>query len=146
MKILSDPKKKELYDQYGQTDSTPEPEQRNMAPSRSVEYQYRGSTSAEFDPNEIFQNIFSRFGRGHDFFGNQSGAINRDVEVRRRILHYFKAVVRLTFLESVLGARKSVKITRLEQCESCGGKGVAKGSKMTSCKACRGTGRVSLRT
>ncbi len=52
--------------------------------------------------------------------------------------------VSLTFEESVLGCTKEVSYLRLEQCERCSGSGAGNGSRVDTCAACGGRGRVRL--
>lgn len=98
-----------------------------------------GGGAAGFDPAEIFKNIFTGGGSsggfgsgGFDIFGNGSSYPDMDVTVN----------VNLSFLEAAKGAVKTISFQRLEPCSPCGGKGVAKGSRMATCKTCRGTGQV----
>ena len=39
--------------------------------------------------------------------------------------------------------RKTIDVTRLEQCEKCNNSGVQAGTKATTCSACGGAGQVA---
>ncbi len=52
-----------------------------------------------------------------------------------------KTLHSLSFIEAALGCKKSVSYTKTDDCQSCSGSGVSKGSKMQSCKACHGSGQ-----
>jgi len=119
-----------MFDQYGATEENVG----DQGPSRGF-----GAGATGFDPSEIFKNIFTGGGGlgGFDIFGNGSGINQPEVDVA--------VTVNLSFLEAAKGATRSISFQRMESCASCGGKGVAKGSKMTTCRTCRGSGQVRSR-
>lgn len=49
----------------------------------------------------------------------------------------------LSFLEAALGTTKTATFLRLEDCNSCSGSGVEKGSRLQTCPSCRGSGQES---
>ncbi|PJF17582.1 putative chaperone protein dnaj protein [Paramicrosporidium saccamoebae] len=70
--ILSDPKRKSTFDQYGATE-----EQASQGPEASG----FGAGAAGFDPAEMFRNIFTGgFNTTNDFFGNLNQS-DLDIEV-----------------------------------------------------------------
>jgi molecular chaperone DnaJ len=50
--------------------------------------------------------------------------------------------VELTLEEAVLGTEKTVRFTRMENCDLCGGNGAKPGTKTEICQTCRGGGYV----
>lgn len=125
-----------MFDHYGAT----EEHTSGAGPTSTSSGAGWGSGTAGFDPAEIFKNIFTGGGTGgggfgsggFDIFGNGSSYPDMDVTVN----------INLSFLEAAKGAVKTISFQRLEPCSPCGGKGVAKGSRMATCKTCRGTGQV----
>lgn len=117
-----------MFDQHGATDE-------NAA--NGPEASGFGTGTSGFDPSEMFRNIFTGgfSNNGFDIFGNGGfAAPNLDIE----------HVMNLSFLEAAKGTTKTVSFSRLESCDSCSGKGVSKGSQMTTCRPCKGSGQVSL--
>lgn len=80
-----------------------------------------------------FEDIFS------SFFG---GGGRRDPNAPRQgnDLQYR---VDLTFEEAVHGVKKTIKITKEEECSTCHGSGAKPGTKPTTCSHCNGTGEIN---
>ncbi|KAK9690854.1 hypothetical protein RND81_09G158600 [Saponaria officinalis] len=118
--ILSDDKKRSIYDRYGE-------EGLNDGPSMG------GYGSSIFD--ELLRN-FDGMGMGGNFRNGFSEGED---------LMY---TLRLDFKEAVFGVNKDIDITRLENCPTCEGSGAKPGSKSSVCRACNGHGQVvsSMRT
>jgi len=115
--VLSDPERRDRYDRYGHS---------GMA----------GGFSG-FDPT-----IFADFGDilGDFFgFGDVFGARRRGGPERGTDLRYD---LKIAFREAAHGVKTKIKIPRQEICDSCGGRGTAKGKSPVSCPNCRGTGQV----
>jgi molecular chaperone DnaJ len=75
-----------------------------------------------------------------DIFGDIFGASRRRSSVRRGSdLRYD---LEITLEEVLHGTTKSVRIPRLEVCETCSGSGAASGSTPTTCTTCGGLGQV----
>ena len=49
----------------------------------------------------------------------------------------------ITFEESFLGVDKEISISREEECDTCHGTKAKPGTKIETCRACNGTGRVT---
>ncbi len=124
--VLSDPKKRTQYDQFGHD-------------------AFSGGHGGGFGGNPFgggfqgggYEDIFDSFFGGGGFGGQQrrpSGPkAGRDVEVQ----------IRLTFKESVEGLTKTIKFSANEKCSPCEGRGEEKGSQTKTCTQCHGTGQVT---
>ena len=53
--------------------------------------------------------------------------------------------LRITFMEAINGAKKTVTYERVESCQFCKGTGEKNGSGRTTCSACKGTGMKTAR-
>ncbi|MFM8316500.1 MAG: molecular chaperone DnaJ [Deltaproteobacteria bacterium] len=113
--VLSDPKKRGMYDQFGHAGM--------------------GAGAGGFDPSgfasgsfsDIFDNIFGDiFGGG----GRQTGGVD---------LRYN---LEITFEEAALGTEKKITFEKEFACETCTGSGAKPGTRPQACKQCRGTGQV----
>jgi molecular chaperone DnaJ len=75
-----------------------------------------------------------------DIFGDIFGASRRRSTVRRGAdLRYD---LEITLEEVLHGSTKTVRIPRLEGCDTCGGTGAAAGSQPITCTTCGGAGQV----
>ena len=113
--VLSDPKKRQLYDQYG---------------------------FAGVDPNYAAQNGggpggpggfggFSGFGGG----GGRARRVNRGSNLRVK--------VKLTLEEIATGVEKKIKVKKYVACSHCHGSGAKDGTSYTTCSTCNGSGQVT---
>ncbi|KAJ3669954.1 hypothetical protein LUZ60_010278 [Juncus effusus] len=119
--VLSDPEKREIYDQYGE-DALKEG---------------MGGGGAAHDPFDIFQSFFggSPFGVGG---GSSRGRRQRRGE---DVVHPLK----VSLEELYNGTSKKLSLSRNIICTKCSGKG-SKSGKSTSCPGCQGSGmKVSIR-
>jgi molecular chaperone DnaJ len=145
--VLSDAKKRQVYDQYGfYSDNIPP----GGGPGAGAGRRGPGMDFGGFDFSEYtnqrggtnstgegglggFRDIFSQFfgGRSHEEGGNapEKGA---DLEYGLNI----------DFWQSIRGTQVRLNINRQETCETCGGSGSAGGSS-TVCPECDGTGNVT---
>lgn len=119
--VLSNPQKRERYDQYGFAGVDP-----------------------NFNPNAGFSgggfgDIFSGFG---DIFGDMFGGGSRRNPNAPRRGEDVGARLEVTFEEAAFGTEKEVQVTRIENCLKCSGTGAANGTTPETCPTCRGTGSV----
>ena len=125
--VLSDPEKKQRYDQFGFAGVDGQP-----GPDFSQGF---GSL------NDILNNLFGGgFGGGFsDFFGGGFGG----GQPRERVLRGrdIRTRVRLTLEEIATGCEKEISIERLRPCAECGGKGAKNASDIKTCPTCNGTGQ-----
>jgi len=74
----------------------------------------------------------------HDARGHEAGR-GRQRVVRGEDLRYD---LEITLEEAVKGTTKDIQINTLAHCDSCGGSGAEKGSKVETCPNCHGSGRI----
>ena len=126
---LSDPEKKSAYDQYGHAAFGPG--------SRSG----RGGGGFN-DPFDIFREAFGGSGGGgsifEDLFGG-GGQRSSSNSSRGSDLRYD---LELTFEEAVKGCEKTIRLNKLDTCDSCNGSGSETGGRRTPCATCNGRGQV----
>lgn len=125
--VLSDPEKKQKYDQFGHAAFDP-----SMGGGEGGGFGgFGGFGGGGFDFGDIFSSFFGGGGGG----GSRSYAEpGEDILVRLTI----------SFTEALFGCKKEVSYNRIEDCDRCKGTGSADGTTET-CATCHGTGRVTVR-
>ena len=127
---LSDPKKKQAYDQFGSEDGPPFDFAQGKQSGGQGGFGGFSGGSAGF---EGFGDIFETF-----FGGSRGQARTRDQ--RGRTIQV-RAVVSME--EAFHGVTKKIRIKTHLACSSCNGSGSKKGSKQVSCSTCNGTGQIT---
>jgi molecular chaperone DnaJ len=122
--VLSDPKKREIYDRYGFYSE-------QAAASGGSVFDFANFGAANF--RDIFSEIFSNV-------RPQAGQARRQ-SARGADIEYALAV---TFEEAMQGLTTKIEIDRSESCASCQGLGETKTSSI-SCPACDGAGQQTGR-
>jgi molecular chaperone DnaJ len=138
--VLSDSKKRQVYDQYGfYSDNIPAggPGGAGAHSGESdVNFDFGGfdfgGSSGAAGGGSSFRDLFSQF-----FSGGRGGASMEPEHEPGGDLEY---QLEIDFWDAVRGAVKKLSITRLDTCETCHGTG-AVGSPQT-CAACGGTGTI----
>jgi len=138
--VLSDSKKRQMYDQYGFTATTfrrpGRVERAATAESRTSTFDFGGfdfgGGSGAAGGGSSFRDLFSQF-----FSGGRGGAAMEPEHEPGGDLEY---QIEIGFWDAVRGAVKKLSITRLDTCGTCHGTG-AVGSPQT-CAACGGTGTI----
>ena len=127
---LSDPQKKQQYDQFG-----------HAAEGFQGFQGFRGAGARDFDFDfgDIFQG-FGGFGGFGDLFGEAFGAGGRKGRRGPSRGSDLRVDISVSFREAAFGAEKTINVERTETCGECGGKG---GSGEESCGGCRGSGVTS---
>ncbi|RYO78731.1 hypothetical protein DL766_006197 [Monosporascus sp. MC13-8B] len=145
--ILSDPKKREQYDQFGAAgfDPSGQPHPGAADPFGGAGHPFGGfGGQGGFGANINFDDLFSAFtgGRGSPFgggggraggrgpFGGQEILVGDNIEVQTTI----------SFMEAAKGTSKTIAVHPMVQCGTCTGTGLKPGTKRTECKSCGGTG------
>lgn len=122
--VLSDPQKRQRYDQFGFDDPMG---------------QGGFGGGAGFNPFDIFNSFFrggSNGGGGFSFsFGDDDEAgAPRGGDIRIRVT--------VTLQDIVNGVEKQFKIKKYAPCKDCNGTGAKNGTEMETCPKCKGRGRV----
>src|SRR5215469_4074431 len=136
--VLSDSKKRQIYDQYGfYSENVPSGDYGPGASGESnVNFDFGGfdfGGAAGAGGGSSFRDLFSQF------FGGRSGrgsGIAEEAEPGGALEYQ----IEIDFWDAVRGAVKKIQITRLDACETCHGTG-AVGSPQT-CPTCNGTGQI----
>lgn len=116
--ILQDPKKRDMYDRYGE-----------------AAFDQNAGAGFGFDINDIFGDLFS------DFFGGRrstASSYNRPVagaDIRLEL--------EISFEEAYFGCQRTVEIKRDLECSACKGTGADKGAAMEGCPTCHGQGVIN---
>jgi molecular chaperone DnaJ len=118
--ILSDPKKRSAYDQFGHAGVDP-----SMGGGG-------GFHSADF--SDIFSDVFGDiFGGGG---GRRRGRAQRGADLRYNL--------DLTLEEAVAGTETKIRVPTYVSCDDCGGSGAKKGSSPVTCGTCHGQGAIRM--
>jgi len=138
--VLSDSKKRQMYDQYGFYSDNLPPSGPGAAGGhggeQDVNFDFEGfdfgGGSGATGGGSSFRDLFSQF-----FSGGRGGATMEPEHEPGGDLEY---QIEIDFRDAVRGAVKKLSITRMDTCETCHGTG-AVGSPQT-CTACGGTGTI----
>jgi molecular chaperone DnaJ len=136
--VLSDSKKRQMYDQYGfYSDNIPPGGSGAAGGGEDADINFDfggfdfGGGSGAAGGGSSFRDLFSQFFRGGQGVRTESEhEPGGDLEYQ----------IEIDFWDAVRGAVKKLTITRLDTCETCSGTG-AVGSAQT-CQVCHGTGTV----
>jgi molecular chaperone DnaJ len=120
--ILSTPEKRQMYDQFG-----------HAGPQGGM-----GGADG-FGVGDIFDMFFGAGGG----FGGRAGAGGGD-RARQQATQGsdLRYDLEITLEEAAFGVQKTLKLTRLESCETCTGSGAKPGTTPKTCSACQGSGQV----
>lgn len=127
--VLSDPEKKQRYDQFGFAGVDGQP-----GPDFS-----QGFGNLNDILNDLFGGGFGGFGSGFGGFGGFGGGSTRGERVLRG--RDIRTRVKLTLEEIATGCEKEITIERNRPCSECGGKGARNSSDIKTCPTCKGTGQ-----
>jgi len=132
--ILSDPKKRQLYDQYGHAGVA------QGAPGAPGGF---GGGSRDFDSfgdlNDIFGDFFENV-----FTGGEGGR-GRSKKTRSARGEDLQARISVTLNDAAFGSQKTVKISHSKTCQKCSGSGAKPGTSSKTCPQCKGTGNIHFR-
>jgi molecular chaperone DnaJ len=117
--VLSDPQKRQLYDQYG-----------HEGVASAGGFGAGGFSASGF--GEIFEDIFEDFFGGGSRRGRQRPQRGSDLE----------AELEISFEEAAFGAEKTVPLRRQETCSACKGEGAKSGTARKTCATCHGSGQI----
>jgi molecular chaperone DnaJ len=124
--VLSDPNKRQQYDQYGQAF--------NGAKGQGGAYQqgFNGFDFGNFTGG--FEDAFDIFS---DIFGGGGSA-----QQRRQKGVDLEMELTLQFEEAVFGVEREIQIEKKDTCVRCDGSGAEAGSKVSACPKCHGAGQI----
>jgi molecular chaperone DnaJ len=129
--VLSDSKKRALYDQYGHA-------------GIDQKYAYE-DIFKDADFSSIFQDL-SEFGFGENLFDQIFGDFGFDLSGKhkkaRSHAHDLQISLSLTLEEAAHGCEKTISIPRYDPCPTCKGSGAKPGSRTLPCPNCNGKGQV----
>jgi len=126
--VLSDPKKRQTYDQFG-----------HAGVDGSQGGGFGGAGGAGF--GDVFGDIFGDlFGGGRGGHGQSSQSRSRQPE-RGADLRFRMT---LTLEEAIHGTTKNISVPTLIHCKTCAGSGAKPGSSKTTCTTCQGHGAVRM--
>jgi molecular chaperone DnaJ len=140
--VLSDPKKRQMYDQFGFNapgpGGGPPPGAGYGGSPEDVHFDFGGfdfggGGSSEGN-NASFRDLFSQFFRG----ANAAQATSQEREPGTDLEYQ----IDITFAEAMRGTVKKLSYTRLDVCNVCHGAGVAPGDEKV-CPTCHGSGQVT---
>jgi molecular chaperone DnaJ len=117
--ILSDPKKRAAYDQFGHA---------------GVDQSMGGGRGGASDFGDAFSDIFG------DMFGRRGGGQQQGGQ-RGSDLRYN---LEISLEEAVSGTEQKIRIPVLVTCGDCSGSGAKKGSSPVTCSMCHGHGQVRM--
>ncbi len=131
--VLSDPKKKQTYDQFGSADGP------FAAGGGGFGGFQQGFGGFDFDASGMngFGDIFE------SFFGGNTGRRARKNDNRGRDV---EVELTVPFTDAVHGAERDISFRAVISCETCKGTGAEPDSKLVECKTCSGTGQVTRTT
>ena len=124
--VLSNPEKKQRYDQFGHAGVDPQ----------AAGGGYGGNPFGGGYGGGGFEDIFDTFFGGG--FGGQSRR-NPNAPQKGRDLRYN---IDMTFEQACFGCEIELNVSRMEKCDTCGGSGAAEGSAPVTCGVCHGTGQI----
>ncbi len=148
--VLSDPKKRRLYDEFGpdaekigfddkKADAYRAYREAAQSGGRSGGVPFGEGFGAEGDLGDLFSELFGRRGRGGagvgGFGGDPFGGQERTARGKD-----LTAKVQLSLAEAVRGTERSLAVTRPGRCEVCDGAGHT--GRVSKCRTCGGSGRA----
>ena len=131
--ILSDPQKRQRYDQFGFAGV--DPSYGGGAGAGGGFGGFGGFGGDMGDIGSIFEDFF-----GGGFGGGRRSA-NPNAPRRGSDIH---VQVSISFMDACKGVTKKISVTRTEQCKECNGTGAEHGTAMKTCPTCGGTGTVRV--
>lgn len=131
--ILSDPSKKERYDQFGHAGVDPNYGSGGFSGGA-------GGFNPFGDMGDIFENLF-----GGGFGGGFGGTSRTSRANAPRKGSDIETSVTIDFMEACMGVKQyNLKINRQEKCTDCDGTGAASGSTPQTCPECKGMGQIKV--
>lgn len=131
---LSDPQKKQMYDQFGSTQGAA-----GSYGGQSYGGGFGGGAGG-FNPNDFdFGNIGDIF---ETFFNGGQGGSQRSARQKNVRGEDLEMNLKIKFDEAAFGVSKTIKLRRVVACEHCKASGAEPGTKVVSCQRCQGSGQI----
>lgn len=128
--VLSDPSKKQRYDQFGHAGIDP-----SYGGGGGMSG-FSGGMGGFSDVGDIFENIFGNFGFGGGGSRSNANAPRRGSDIQESVL--------INFMEACNGIKKEIKIKRMSICDVCKGTGADGSSSSEVCPDCQGRGTIRV--
>jgi len=131
--VLSDPKKRAQYDQFGDTAGVPP----GAGPAGPGGPGFEGFDFSDYGSStfrDFFENLFS----GGSIRGAQEAGAG---PAPGEDLQYSMSI---GFEDAIHGVQARIRVNRLVACEACGATGRASGARRRPCPTCGGTGRGTV--
>ncbi len=125
---LSDPQKRQMYDQFGFNGP-----QSGFGGENGYYSYSSGFDGFDIDLDDIVSSIF-----GGGFSGGRTSA-RRTGPTKGADLRYN---LEITYEEALKGVKKQITINREDFCSTCNGTGAKPGTKIDTCQICKGTGTI----
>src|SRR5713226_6034771 len=146
--VLSDPKKRQVYDQFGfYSDNIPPGSAGPGAGQHDPGMGFGGFDFSEFMNQTGGARTGSGAGTGafRDIFGQFFGGRHAEGAAFPEKGSDLEYGLNIGFWESIRGTQVTLRVARQESCETCGGTG-SSGGASTVCPECDGTGNVTQMT
>lgn len=135
--VLSDDKKRQMYDQFGHAGVGAGMGGGGQGPFGG--FGQGGFGGGQGSMNDIFGDIFG------DLFGQASGRGRGGARRTRGVPGAdIKTDVDITFEEAARGTEKTITIPKSVSCETCKGSGAKAGTQPETCRGCQGTGEQTF--
>src|SRR3989454_1118130 len=134
--ILGDPKKRSLYDEFGEISTRPGFDEQK---AREFQRQARagGFGGGGFDPSDL-GSMFE------DLLGRRRGARTRRSPPERIPGEDIETAIEGDLRDAVLGAEREISVNRPVRCPECKGSGARPGSRPQTCPQCGGSGEILM--
>lgn len=126
--ILSDEQKRAKYDKFGHDAIQAGSDYHNFTDAQDIFGNF----------GDIFSSIFGGGGGGRQHHHRPSG------EMAPQGGHDLVHELTISLKESLIGAKKEIKIYHYVPCETCNHSGCAAGTKPSICKTCNGVGQIAF--
>jgi molecular chaperone DnaJ len=145
--VLGDPKKRALYDEFGEISTRPGfDEQKAREIQRQAQAGFGGAArgfegfggGAGFDPSDLGSMFEDLFGR------RQQAPRTRRAPARPEPGEDAEAEIEVDLRDAVLGAEREIAVSRPTRCPECKGSGARPGSRAQTCPQCGGSGEIRM--
>ncbi|MBI4217936.1 MAG: molecular chaperone DnaJ, partial [Elusimicrobia bacterium] len=128
--VLSDPNKRQLYDQYGHAGVTAGAGAGNFRGGF-------GDFEGFGDINDLFGDIFENVFTGGKRSGSRRSRASRGEDLQVRLT--------VTLQDVLHESQKTVRISHAKTCSRCSGSGTKQGTSLKTCSQCKGSGTIQFR-